>query len=101
MHAALADLNAGACAALELNAFLNSTGEVGSGKLDTPCERMHRENLTVSCWTCCSWAWVGGPPEVDGVDERGAAEPQAAITAAATTAAAAAGIREVVLNMTQ
>ena len=48
------------------NAFLNAWGEVvGSGKLGTPCERMQSANLTASCCSCCIWAWVGWPPELD------------------------------------
>ena len=73
---------------------LNSRGEVGSGKFDTPCERMQRANLTASCW---NWACVTRPTELDGLREF---EPHAAITATAITARAT-GRPEAVLNMTQ
>ena len=73
-----------------LSASLNAWGEVvGSGKLETPCERMQLANLTASCVSCCTWAWVGGPPEPDELDEVEELEPQAAITIVAAIAAVA------------
>jgi hypothetical protein len=74
---------------------LNCWGEVGSGKLGTPCERMHRANLTASRCPCRSWARVGAPAELD------ALEPKPAVTVAAAIAAAATRRVELVLNMTQ
>jgi hypothetical protein len=74
-----------------LSASLNAWGEVvGSGKLETPCERMQLANLTASCVSCCTWAWVGGPPEPDEPDELDEVEelePQAASTIVAAIAA--------------
>ena len=70
---------------------MKSRGEVvGSGKSDTPWERMQSANLTASCCICWSCAWVGGSPVLDVLDELGELEPQAAITVAAAIAAAAA-----------
>jgi hypothetical protein len=81
---------------------LNSWGEVGSGRLGTPWERMQRAKRTAACWACRSWAWVDAPPEADPGEfvELAELEPQAAIRNAATIAAAAArGGREAVLDM--
>ena len=52
-HAVLADWNAGDFAAVELIDSLKFRGELGSGKLGTPCERMHPAKLIASC---CAWA---------------------------------------------
>jgi hypothetical protein len=58
---------------------------VGSGKFDTPCERMQRAKLSPSC---CAWAWLGLEPELAGEPELlGELEPHAAITALARTTA--------------
>jgi hypothetical protein len=59
---------------------------------------MQSANLTTACCVCWIWAWVGGPPAVDELDEL---EPQPAITVAAAAAAAAAWSLGVILNMTQ
>ena len=96
-QAVSADWNAGDCW-LPAKLDLNSWGEVGSGKLGTPCERTQPAKLTASCR---AWAYVRWPPELDELDELGEFEPQAAIIAAAAIAAAATGRVEVVLNMTQ
>ena len=66
--------------------------------MDTPWERMQRANRTAACWACCSWAWVGGPPEAGEAGALDELEPQAAIMIAATVAAE---WREVVLDMTE
>jgi hypothetical protein len=59
--------------------------EVGSGKPDTPCERMQRANLSPSR---CAWAWLGPELELAGEPElSGELEPHAAITALARTTA--------------
>jgi hypothetical protein len=67
---------------------------VGSGKFDTPCERMQRAKLSPSC---CAWAWVRRPPEFDGLAE---SEPQAAIIPAAAIAAVAIARSAIGLNVT-
>ena len=74
---------------------------VGSGKLDTPCERMQSANLTASSCACCIWASVGGPVEPDELDELDEFEPHAAIALAAVIAATAIRRFEVVLDMMQ
>jgi hypothetical protein len=48
---------------------------------------MQLANLTASCVSCCTWAWVGGPPEPDDLGEVEELEPQAASTIVAAIAA--------------
>ena len=71
---------------------------MGSGKVATPCDRMHLEKLTPS-WSIC--ATEGWPAEADDRPELREFEPQAAITVAARIADRAIARREVVRNMTQ
>ena len=60
---------------------------VGSGKLDTPCERMQWAKLSPSCW---AWAWLGLEPELPEEPELlGEFEPHAAITVATASGARA------------
>ncbi len=60
---------------------------VGSGKLDTACERMQRAKLSPSCW---AWVWLGLEPELPAEPELllDELEPHAAITAASAATAA-------------
>jgi hypothetical protein len=67
----------------------------GSGKLDTPWERMQLEKRTSSCCVRAPIGW----PELDPLGELGEFEPHAAITVAAAIAAAATGRHVVSLNM--
>ena len=67
--------------------MLNPPLALGSGKLDTPCERMQRAKLSPSCWAS---AWLGSEPELpDEPELLGELEPHAAITVAAASAASA------------
>jgi hypothetical protein len=60
---------------------------VGSGKLETPCERMQRAKFSPCCW---AWVWLGLDPELPEEPELlGECEPHAAITVAAASAAIA------------
>jgi hypothetical protein len=54
---------------------------------------------SAKCTICCTSAWVGGPAELDALDELGEFEPHAAINVAAAIAAAAARKDELVLSM--
>ena len=60
-HAAWADLNAGELGSMPLPGVRRSSAplpeNVGSGKLDTPCERMHCENWSARF----RWPADGGP----------------------------------------
>jgi hypothetical protein len=56
---------------------------------------------SAKCTISSTWAWDGGPSELDALDELGEFEPQAAITVAATIAATAIGRLEETLGMTQ
>jgi hypothetical protein len=89
-------------AELGLRANFSERGEaVGSGKLDTPCERMQSAKFTTSC---CAWANVWWPTGLDALDVEevvGEFEPHAAITTAAAIAAAATERLDVVLSMRQ
>jgi hypothetical protein len=88
-QAVWAALNAGADELIPGALMLNPPPlGVGSGKLDTPCERMQRAKLSPSCR---AWAWLELEPELPEEPEPlGEFEPHAAITAAAAIAASAA-----------
>jgi hypothetical protein len=65
---------------------------VGSGKFDTPCERMQRAKFNASCW---SWVWLELEPELpEELELLGEPEPHAAITVLARITAVAAGSLE-------
>ena len=70
---------------------------VGSGKLETPWERMQREKLSASCW---SWVWLELEPELpEELELLGEPEPHAAITVLAMIIAVAAGSLEATRDM--
>src|SRR3984885_16066925 len=89
-QAAAADWNAGECLSGEfgLSENLNSRGAVvGSGKSDTPRERMQSAKLTASScsrWICAGLGWL---LELDAAEERSELEPQPAASTETTPAA--------------
>ena len=76
---------------------MTSPVAVGSGKLETPWERMQREKFSASCW---SWVWLELEPELpEELELLGDAEPHAAITVLAMIIAVAAGSLEATRDM--
>jgi hypothetical protein len=71
---------------------------VGSGKLDTPWERMQWAKFSASCW---SWDWLEPEPELPEEFELLAElEPHATIAVLARISAAPAGSLDAIRGMT-